>query len=208
MKPAGRDAIVNLRKRAPVGIPGRSFGGSFARMGGSRIRTAIAAAAACLLVSSVSAREPRASGYQAYEFPDFTLITRDRAVALELPPQAAQTGALLAKLLARQTACRHEHAELHRLSSARYLGSILRRRRQQLLRPSCRTASPNYLLLSNREALEEPSNADLTIALAQLKRASGAPGDRLLVLTEALRYSKSLEQRRWLANQLKSAGSP
>jgi hypothetical protein len=53
-----------------------------------------------------------------------------------------------------------------------------------------------------------PSNADLTIALAELKGASGAPQDRLRLLNDALRYSRSLEQRRWLVQQLKTASRP
>ena len=113
----------------------------------------MAAAVACLLMSGASAREPRASSYQAYEFPDYTLITRDRAVALELPPQAAQTRALLAKLLARQP-----HA-------ARMPNYIVYLPRDTWVRyfdeggNSFAAFVPdrfaNYLLLSNREALEE-----------------------------------------------------
>jgi len=47
-----------------------------------------------------------------------------------------------------------------------------------------------------------PMNADLTIALASLKGASGAPEEKMRLLNDALRYSKSLEQRRQLSRQL------
>jgi hypothetical protein len=122
-------------------------------MGGSRIRTAIAAAAAWLVVSSVGAREPGASGYRAYEFPEYTLITRDKAVARELPPQAAQTRALLAKLLARQprvTSTPNYIVYLPRDAWVRYFDDG-----GNSFAAFVPDRFANYLLLSNREALEE-----------------------------------------------------
>jgi hypothetical protein len=49
-----------------------------------------------------------------------------------------------------------------------------------------------------------PRNADLTIAMAMLKGASGETEEKTRLLADALAYSKSMEQRRWLSSQLGS----
>src|SRR5690348_13319580 len=156
--PSARKSSVGQNKNSPpkvhdVHVHGRNFGGSFGRMGGLRIRTAVAAAIAWLLVSGVPAREPATTGYKAYEFAEYTLITRDKAVAQELPSQAAQTRALLAKLLARQP---------HATGTPNYIVYLPRDTWVRYFDDGSNSFAAfvpdrfaNYLLLSNREALEE-----------------------------------------------------
>jgi hypothetical protein len=100
-----------------------------------------------------SAGESAANGYKAYEFPQYTLITRDKAVAQELPSQAAQTEALLAKLLERKPrvgGVPNFIVYLPRDTSVRYFDDG-----GNSFAAFVPDRFANYLLLSNREASEE-----------------------------------------------------
>lgn len=123
-------------------------------MGGIQLKAALAAGCACLLAAAqVAAREPGASGYRAYDLAEYTLITRDKAVARELPPQAAQTRALLSQLLARKPrtgGVPNYILYLPRDTWVRYFDDG-----GNTFAAFVPDRFANYLVLSNREALEE-----------------------------------------------------
>jgi hypothetical protein len=113
----------------------------------------VAAASVCSLVCAWAFAGEPASGYRAYEFPQYTLITRDKTVAQELPSQAAQTEALLAKLLDRKPhvgGVPNFIVYLPRDTWVRYFDDG-----SNSFAAFVPDRFANYLLLSNREALEE-----------------------------------------------------